>query len=75
MCTLSSLLVLYKKRNEDKVYKLRKALYGLKQAPQTWYSRIESYFKKEGYHKYLYEHALFIKTKEDGKMLLVFFYI
>lgn len=54
---------------------MRKALYGLKQTPKAWYSQIESYFKKVGYHKYLYEHALFIKTKEDGKMLLVCFYI
>lgn len=54
---------------------MKKTLYGLKHAPKAWYSRIESYFKKEGYHKYLYEHALFIKTKEDRKMLLVYFYI
>lgn len=39
------------KGEEDKVYKLRKALYGLKQAPRAWYSRIESYFIKEGFEK------------------------
>lgn len=37
-----------KKGEEDKVFKLRKALYGLKQAPRAWYSKIESYFLKEG---------------------------
>lgn len=37
-----------KKREEEKVYKLRKALYDLKQAPRAWYSRIESYFIGKG---------------------------
>jgi hypothetical protein len=39
------------KNEEHKVYKLNKALYGLKQAPRAWFSRIESYFRKEGFGK------------------------
>ncbi|GKB83567.1 putative RNA-directed DNA polymerase [Tanacetum coccineum] len=49
---------------EDKVYKLNKALYGLKQAPRAWYSRIESYFIKEGFKRCSSEHTLFTKEKE-----------
>ena len=39
------------KNEEHKAYKLNKALYGLKQAPRAWFSRIESYFRKEGFGK------------------------
>ena len=61
--------------NEHKVYKLKKALYGLKQAPQAWYSRIESYFIKASCTKCPYEHSLFIKSDEKGKMLIVCLYV
>ena len=40
----------YMKIGEDKkVLKLKKALYGLKQAPRAWNTRIDSYFKENGY--------------------------
>ena len=61
--------------NEHKVYKLKKALYGLKQAPRACYSRIESYFIKVGFTKCPYEHSLFIKYDEKGKMLIVCLYV
>ncbi|CAL2226145.1 unnamed protein product [Prunus armeniaca] len=60
--------------HEQKVYMLKKALYGLKQAPRTWYSRIESYFIREGFRKCPYEHTLFTKTKNEG-MLIVRLYV
>lgn len=63
------------KGNEQKVYKLKKALYGLKQAPRAWYSRIESYFVREGFKKCPYEHTLFIKTADGGKILIVCLYV
>jgi len=59
---------------EDKVYKLRKALYGLKQAPRAWFSRIESYFKREGFQKSSYDHTLFFK-KSESKILMVSLYV
>ncbi|RVW59737.1 Retrovirus-related Pol polyprotein from transposon TNT 1-94 [Vitis vinifera] len=62
------------KGKESKVYRLKKALYGLKQAPRAWYSRIESYFK-EGFNKCPYEHTLFTKTAEGGKILIVCLYV
>lgn len=63
------------KGNEQKVYKLKKALYGLKQALRAWYSRIESYFVREGFKKCPYEHTLFIKTADGGKILIVCLYV
>ncbi|KAK9928322.1 hypothetical protein M0R45_025465 [Rubus argutus] len=63
-----------KKGSEQKVYKLQKALYGLKQAPRAWFSRIESYFIKEGFKCSPSEQTLFIKRKE-GKILIVSVYV
>lgn len=63
-----------RKGEEDKVYKLKKALYGLKQAPRAWYSRIDSYLAKEGFHKCPHEHTLFLKL-ENGKMLILCLYV
>lgn len=64
-----------KKGNEEKVYKLKKTLYGLKQAPRAWYSRIESYFVRAGFHKCPYEHTIFIKLGDGGKMLIICLYV
>ena len=61
--------------SEYKVYILKKALYELKQAPQAWYSRIEAYFLKAGFTKYPYEHTLFVKSGDKGKMLIVCLYV
>ncbi|TQE03722.1 hypothetical protein C1H46_010696 [Malus baccata] len=63
------------KGSESKVYRLKKALYGLKQAPRAWYNRIEAYFIKEGFNKCPYEHTLFIKAGNEGKMLIVCLYV
>ena len=54
---------------------MKKALYGLKQAPRAWYSRIEAYFLKVGFLKCPYEHSLFVKIGEFGKMLIVCLYV
>ncbi|KAJ6856654.1 hypothetical protein NC651_038340 [Populus alba x Populus x berolinensis] len=44
-------------------------------APHTWYSRIETYFIKEGFIKCPYEHTLFIKTAGEGKILILCLYV
>jgi hypothetical protein len=64
-----------RKGHEHQVYKLKKALYGLKQAPRAWYSRIESYFLKEGFKKCPHEHTLFVRQMDGGKMLIVCLYV
>jgi hypothetical protein len=60
---------------EKKVCRLRRALYDLKQAPRAWYSRIESYFLKEGFEKCPYEHTLFLKKTEEGTFLIACLYV
>ncbi|KAE8679159.1 Zinc ion binding, putative isoform 1 [Hibiscus syriacus] len=62
------------KGNEDKVLKLKKALYGLKQAPRAWNSRIDKYFQDNGFNKCPYEHALYIKIKDED-ILIVCLYV
>jgi len=61
--------------NDHKVYKLKKALYGLKQALRAWYNHIETYFLKGGFKKCPYEHTVFIKIEDGGKMLIVCLYV
>ena len=39
--------------------------------PHAWYSQIETYFIKEGFKRCLYEHSLFIKVGEGGKLLFI----
>ena len=56
------------------VYKVQKALYGVKQAPRAWFSRIESYFIKEGFESSPSEQTLFVKRK-GGKILIISIYV
>lgn len=65
----------YKRKGEKKLFKLKKALYGLKQASRAWYSRIDAYFAKLGFHKCPFEHTLYVKTEEGGKLLIVCLYV
>ena len=53
------------KGQEEKVLKLKKALYGLKQAPRAQNSRIDKYLEENDYKKCPYEHALYIKIKDQ----------
>lgn len=72
---IDQLLGYVKSGNEHKVYRLKKALYGLKQAPRAWYNCIETYFLKGAFQKCPYEHTLFIKVEDGGKMLIVCLYV
>lgn len=57
------------------MYRLKKALYGLKQAPRVWYSRLNAYFKKEGFQKCPYENTLYVKIGGEGNILIVCVYV
>ena len=59
---------------EKKVLKLKKALYRLKQAPRAWNTRIDTYFKKNGYKQCPHEHSLYTK-KSGGNVILVALYV
>lgn len=61
--------------HEEKVLRLKKALYGLKQAPRAWYSHIDAYFVKQGFQKCPYEHTLYVKVSNKGKVLIVCLYV
>lgn len=43
---------------QNKVLRLRKALYGLKQAPRAWYSKIDEFFRKQGFERSKHEPTL-----------------
>jgi len=59
---------------EQKVLRLKKALYGLKQAPRAWNTRLDEYFRKDGFEQCPFEHALYVK-KNQGNLLLVAVYV
>ena len=54
--------------------KLKKALYGLKQVPRAWNTRIDTYFKENGFKQCPYEHALYAKNS-GGNMIFVALYV
>ncbi|KAJ0566228.1 putative RNA-directed DNA polymerase [Helianthus annuus] len=58
------------KGEEKKVCHLKRALYGLKQAPRAWYSRIDAYFIQNKFKKCIYEHTLYIKDTNEGKLVI-----
>ena len=60
---------------EGKVYKLKKALTSLKQAPHAWNTRIDRYFQDNGFVKYPYKHAIYVKKEADGSILFVCLYV
>nr|CAN65058.1 hypothetical protein VITISV_008902 [Vitis vinifera] len=58
----------------NNVFRLKKALYGLKQAPRAWYERLSKFLLKKGFKMGKIDTTLFIKTKDNG-MLLVQIYV
>ena len=59
---------------EKKVLKLKKTLYELKQAPRAWNTRIDIYFKENGYKQCPHEHSLHTK-KSEGNVILFALYV
>ena len=59
---------------EQLVLRLEKALYGLKQAPRAWNTRIDSYFKENGFRQCPFEHAIYVKSRK-GELLVVALYV
>jgi len=59
---------------EKKVLKLKKVFYGLKQAPRAWNTRIDTYFKENGFKQCPYEHALYTK-QSGGNVMFVALYV
>lgn len=55
--------------------KVNKATYDLKQAPIAWNSRINKYLLKFDFTSYTYEHALYIKFRNNDDLLFVCLYV
>ena len=60
---------------EHKVYKLEKALYGLKQAPRAWYSKIDEFFRENGFERSPNEPTLYVKRQGTEGIMLVSLYV
>jgi hypothetical protein len=54
---------------------LKKALYGLKQAPRAWYSHIDSHLAHNGFQRSENEPTLYIKSNQQGNVLIVCLYV
>jgi Reverse transcriptase (RNA-dependent DNA polymerase) len=63
-----------KLRKEHKVLRLKKALYELKQALRAWNTRIDNYFKKNGFKQRPFEVGNYVKTHKD-EFLIVALYV
>ena len=63
------------KGHEHKVFKLKNTLHGIKQAPRSWHSRIDSYLINNGFSRSSNEPTLYVKTIQQGKMLIVCLYV
>jgi len=60
---------------EEKVYRLRKELHGLKKALRAWYSSIDSYLTQNGFQRSENESTLYIKSNQEGNVLIVCLYV
>jgi hypothetical protein len=44
-------------------------------APQAWNSRIDTYYTQNDFFIYLYEHALYVKSKSQRNILFICLFI
>jgi hypothetical protein len=58
---------------EHKVCKLIKALYGLKQAPRAWYTKMDEYLRKVGFHGSESDDTLYIRQQGSYLVILIMF--
>jgi Reverse transcriptase (RNA-dependent DNA polymerase) len=63
-----------KLEKEHNVLKLKKAMYRLKQASRAWNTRIDNYFKENGFKQCSFEAAIYVKACKD-KLLIVALYV
>ena len=60
---------------EQLVCRLKKAVYGLKQAPWSWYIKIDTFFKQQGFLKSKNDSSLYIKEDNQGNVCLISLYM
>ncbi|XP_048226569.1 uncharacterized mitochondrial protein AtMg00810-like [Ricinus communis] len=61
--------------NENQVYKLKKGSLRFKTSPAGMVQPYRELFLKEGFHKCPYEHTLFVKIRDEGRILIVCLYV
>ena len=61
-------------RGQNRDIILKKALYGLKQSPRAWFSRLDNYFKQQGFKGGATKSNLYLKIK-DINMIIVIVYV
>ena len=54
---------------------LKKAIYGLKQAPRSWYIKIDTFFKQQGFLKSKNDSSIYIKLDRQGNVCLISLYV
>ncbi|KAA0045027.1 Beta-galactosidase [Cucumis melo var. makuwa] len=59
----------------QQVCKLQKSLYGLKQSPRAWFDRFTTFVKSQGYSQGHFDHTLFTKVFETGKIAVLIVYV
>ena len=47
----------------------------MKQAPRAWYSRLDSYLRKDGFHRSESEPTLYVKVTSTGDILIICVYV
>ena len=57
-----------------KVCRINRALYGLKQAPKSWYSRIDTWFIKQGLKRSENDPNLYY-SQTNGKYIIILLYV
>jgi len=63
------------KGHEHLVCRLKKSIYGLKQAPRSWYIKIDSFFKQQGFIKSKNDLSIYIKRDTEGNVCLISLYV
>ena len=55
--------------------RLKKAIYGLKRAPRSWYIKIDTFFKQQGFLRSKNDSRLYIKSDKHGNVCLISLYV
>ena len=64
------------KGQEHLVCSLKKPIYGLKHDPRSWYTKIDSFFKQQGFLKSKNsDSSQYIKKDEEGNVCLISLYV
>jgi Reverse transcriptase (RNA-dependent DNA polymerase) len=58
---------------EHIVLRLNKAMYGLKQAPRAWNTKIDNYFKENGFKECPFEMTIYVKARKNELPILALY--